>query len=54
VRVVVLLNFLHPELEVLEGLAVSHIIDEHDPMGPLVVGGGDGSETVLPGSVPLG
>ena len=44
VRTGMLSDFSEPSLDVLEGLAVSNIVDEDASMCAFVVGGGDGLE----------
>ena len=39
-------------LDVVEGLFVGDVIDEHDSHGPAVVGSGDGAEPLLASGVP--
>ena len=43
---------LHKNLDVVERLFVGDVVNEHDAHGPAVVGGGDGAESLLAGSVP--
>ena len=47
-----LLNIPDPVLDVIEAFLVGDVVDKHDAHGPSVVGGGDGSEPLLAGSVP--
>ena len=39
-------------LNVVKGFLVGDVVDEHDAHGATVVGGGDGAESLLAGSVP--
>ena len=43
---------MEPLLDIVEGLVVSHVIDNDDAMSSSVVGRGDGAETLLPRSIP--
>lgn len=47
------INFLQPLLNVAESFLVSDIVDNDDTMSTSVVGGCDGSETLLTSSIPL-
>ena len=47
-----LLDLLHPVLDVLEGALVRHVVHEEDAHGPAVVRRGDGPEALLPRRVP--
>ena len=49
----VAVNLLQPLLDVVERVHVGHIVDDADAVGATVVRRGDGSETLLAGSVPL-
>ena len=52
IRTGMLLNIPDPVLDVIEAFLVGDVVDKHDAHGPSVVGGGDGSEPLLAGSVP--
>jgi hypothetical protein len=52
VHIGVLLDLAHPVPDGLERTTVRHIIDQEDALRPPEVGGGDGTETFLPGRVP--
>jgi hypothetical protein len=45
-------NLLEPLLDVVERVHVGNIVDDADAVGTTVVGRGDGSETLLAGSIP--
>lgn len=47
-----LLDLLHPVLDVVEGVSISDIVDKEDALSSTEVGDGDGSETILTGSIP--
>ncbi len=47
-----LVYLVEPPLDVCEGVPRGHVIDDDDPVGAAVVGGGDGPEALLPGRVP--
>ena len=47
-----LLDVPDPVLDVVEALLVGDVVHQHDPHGSSVVGGGNGSESLLPRSVP--
>lgn len=49
----VLIDFLQPEPESLEGIAVGDVVDDNDAMCSLIIGGSNGAKSVLSGSVPL-
>lgn len=46
-------NLLKPLLDVVERVHVGDIVDDADTVGTTVVGGSDGAETLLAGSIPL-
>ena len=46
-------NLLKPLLYIVEGVHVSDIVDDADTVSTAIVGGGDGSESLLAGSIPL-
>lgn len=46
-------DLLEPLLDVVEGIHVGDIVDNADTVGAPVVGGCDGSESLLAGSIPL-
>lgn len=46
-------NLLEPLLDVVEGIHVGNIVDDADAVSTSVVGGSDGSESLLASSVPL-
>lgn len=48
----VFLNFLQPTRDVLEGLPVGEVEDDHDAVGVFVVGLGDGAVALLTSRVP--
>ena len=50
--VTVLINFMQPPLHVGEALSAGDVVDHNDPVGPPVVGAGDGTEPLLSGRVP--
>ena len=52
VFVAVLIDFGKPVFDILERLSVSDVINEDDSVGALVVGSGDGFESLLSGGVP--
>ena len=53
VFVAVVEGFRDPEVfDILKRGGLSHVIDHDDTVGAFVVGGGDGSEPLLSGSVP--
>ena len=52
VLIAVLVDLSEPVLDVLEGLAISDVVNKDDAMRSLVVGGSDGLEALLAGSVP--
>ena len=43
---------MEPLLDIIERLVVCHVIDYDDAVRSSVVGGGDGTETFLPRSIP--
>lgn len=43
---------MEPLLDIVEGLIVSHVIDNDDAVSSSVVGRRDGAETFLPRSIP--
>lgn len=43
---------MEPLLDIIEGLVVCHVIDYDDAMSSSVVGRGDGTEALLPRSIP--
>jgi hypothetical protein len=47
------INFLQPLLNVAESFLVCDIVDNDDTVSTSVVGGSDGSETLLTSSIPL-
>ena len=47
-----LLDFLEPSGDVVEGFLLGDVVDQDDAVGALVVGGGDGLEAFLAGGVP--
>lgn len=44
---------MEPLLDIVEGVLVGDIVDDDDTVGTTVVGGGDGTETLLTGGIPL-
>ena len=48
----VLLDFAHPGVHSVEGVAVSNVVDDDDTMGTLVVAGCDGLESLLASGIP--
>ena len=48
----VLLDLAHPGVHGVEGVSVGDVIGHDDTVGSLVIGGGDGLESLLSGSVP--
>lgn len=48
----VFVDLIHPVSHVVETLAVSDVVCDYDPVGATIIGGGDGSETLLTGCVP--
>lgn len=46
------LDLSHPRLDSGEGLSVSDVVGHDNSVSTLVVGGGDGLESLLTGSVP--
>jgi hypothetical protein len=52
ILVSVLIDLCQPVLDVFEGLSIGDVVDQDDAVGSLVVGGGDGLEPFLAGSVP--
>lgn len=50
----VLVDFGHPHLHLLKGLAVGDVVDDDDAVGAAVVATCDRSEAILACSVPLG
>ena len=46
-------DLLQPLLHVVEAVHVGDIVDDADTVGASVVGGSDGSESFLAGSIPL-
>lgn len=46
------LDLHQPVVDVQESLGFGDIIDHDNPLGPLVIGTGDGLEAFLPGGVP--
>merc|ERR1719203_2608376 len=48
----ILVDFLHPMLDIVEGLLVCHVINDDDAVGATVVTARDSPEPLLPGSVP--
>lgn len=46
-------NFLQPLLDVAERCLVCDIVDDDDSVGSAIVAGGDGSEALLTGGIPL-
>lgn len=46
-------DLLKPLLHVVEGVHVGNIVDDANAVGATVVGGGDGSETLLTSGIPL-
>jgi hypothetical protein len=49
----VAVDFLQPLLDVVEGIHVSHIVDNADAVGASVVGRSNGTESLLTGGIPL-
>lgn len=49
----VAVDLLQPLLDVVEGVHIRHIVNDADAVGATVVRGGDGSETLLTGGIPL-
>ena len=49
----VAVDLLEPLLDVVERVHVGDIVDDTDPVGATVVGGGDGAEALLAGGIPL-
>jgi hypothetical protein len=47
-----LLNLTDPVTDGVEGTTVGHVVDEEDSLGTAEIGGCDGAETLLTGSVP--
>jgi len=45
-------NFVQPLLHIVEGIGIRHVVNNNDTVGTTVVGRGDGSETLLSGSIP--
>ena len=45
-------NFVQPLLDIVEGIGVRDIVHDNNTVGTAVVGGGDGSETLLSGRIP--
>ena len=43
---------MQPPLHVGEALSAGDVVDHNDPVGPPVVGAGDGTEPLLSGRVP--
>ena len=43
---------MEPLLDIVEGLVVSHVVNNDDAMSSSVVGRGDSAETFLPRSIP--
>lgn len=52
VLVTELVDFSQPVFNVLEGLAVGDVVNQDDSVGTLVVGGGNGFESLLSSGVP--
>lgn len=46
-------DLLQPLPDVVEGIHIGDIVDDADAVGATVVGGCDGSETLLAGGIPL-
>jgi len=49
----VAVDLLQPLLDVVEAVHIRDVVDNADSMCAAVVGGGDGAEALLSGSVPL-
>ena len=49
----VAIDFLKPLLDVVERVHICHIVDDTDAVGTAVVGGSDGSESLLACGIPL-
>ena len=47
-----LLNLTDPVTDGVEGTTIGNVVDEEDTLGTAEIGGCDGAETLLAGSVP--